>query len=295
MALLLSDEVDEVEVYDVLSAMAASLVENESHFMIPSVPDKEIMLKIGGKPPREIFYRKTATFMSSIPGIVSQKKCSCQFICRNALATIKCFSCATMDAYGTGYFCDLCFKSRHPWHRAPHIFADIEHDENIDHTIKVAHRRAEAVRYVKEGNELLERVRSQKMRVVKMGQVENVEISMQTVGRKTANLISRMRDLKLQLRKGILADENNSSSNDNNGGNSQSESTRIKKEKEEELLLIEREMAINLLKKVMKGFLIRKALSMLFVERTLRVWDPAAAKGDHPCIFITHDFTNVCC
>jgi hypothetical protein len=41
----------------------------------------------------------------------------------------------------------------------------IDNDENIEYTIKVAHRRAEAVRYEKEGRQILDMVKVQKRRL----------------------------------------------------------------------------------------------------------------------------------
>ena len=62
------EEDDPVELYDVLSAMASSLVETDSFFNVTTVPDRPVdnIKMLGGKPPREVFYNKTITFMTSL-------------------------------------------------------------------------------------------------------------------------------------------------------------------------------------------------------------------------------------
>ena len=135
-----------VEVYDVFAAMAESLVESQVLFQVPNVPDQVVPINIGGRPPREFFYRNTATYTTQLPPAILPKRCSCKFLCTGAAATIKCYSCSIFDPTGTGFFCDLCFQNRHPWYRVPHTFASIDEDENIEYTLKVAERRAQAAR-----------------------------------------------------------------------------------------------------------------------------------------------------
>ena len=62
------------------------------------------------KPPKEIFYRNSVTFMTVLPPPTMPKRCSCVYLCTGAKATIKCLSCAIYDPYRVGYFCDACFK-----------------------------------------------------------------------------------------------------------------------------------------------------------------------------------------
>ena len=62
------------------------------------------------KPPKEIFYRNSVTFMTVLPPPTVPKRCSCVYLCTGAKATIKCLSCAIYDPNRVGYFCDACFK-----------------------------------------------------------------------------------------------------------------------------------------------------------------------------------------
>jgi hypothetical protein len=66
-----SEEDEPVEVYDVLAAMASSLVETDAHFNVQVVPDKPVNLVVGGKPPREVFYNKSVTFMTQLVRMTS--------------------------------------------------------------------------------------------------------------------------------------------------------------------------------------------------------------------------------
>jgi hypothetical protein len=96
----------------------------------------------------------------------------------------------------------------------------IDNDENIEYTIKVAHRRAEAVRYEKEGRQILDMVKEQKRRLrcscrsnlYKHSSffrhkaninVDFAEDAAKTTGRKTIELISKMREMKSSLRDSI--------------------------------------------------------------------------------------------
>ena len=60
---------DVVGVYDVLAAMAESVVFTQSYFEVPFVPDRvtETSYFRPKKPPREIFYRTTSLFVTSVP------------------------------------------------------------------------------------------------------------------------------------------------------------------------------------------------------------------------------------
>jgi len=58
-----------------------------------------------------------------------------------------------------GYFCTACFNAKHPWYRVPHIFAEIDKDENIEYTLKIQDRCAKAARLEYEGTEVLNKAR----------------------------------------------------------------------------------------------------------------------------------------
>lgn len=97
---------------DMLMAMADSLVEKQPVAFTDKLiyQDKEIKFKIGGKPPREIFYRNTLTFMTKLPPPVPNKLCSCKYLCSTKSATpavIKCHSCAIYDPRGQSMFCQV--------------------------------------------------------------------------------------------------------------------------------------------------------------------------------------------
>ncbi len=114
---------DVIQVDDVLQSMAESLMEKQPKPFKPTAnfQDKKVIYKIGGRPPREIVYRKTSTFLTQLPPPVQGKVCSCKYLCEGSLATIKCHSCSIYDPRGCAFFCAVCFQSRHPWHRVPHI------------------------------------------------------------------------------------------------------------------------------------------------------------------------------
>jgi len=127
----------DIEPEDIFAAMAESLVETESLFRVKQMPDPADKTHIRLKPPREIFYRNTLTYTTKLPPPPVPKRCTCLYLCTGAVATIKCLSCTIYDVKKLGYFCKLCFDARHPWYRVPHIFADIDQDENIEYTLKV--------------------------------------------------------------------------------------------------------------------------------------------------------------
>lgn len=237
----------DVEVYDVLAAMASSLVEDNSLFRVPETRDRKVELRIGGKPPREIFYRKTELAMTKIPPPILPKRCTCKYLCTGAAAVIKCFSCTLFDPTGVGFFCALCFKNRHPWYRVPHMFVDIDNDENIEYTMKVAHFKAEAARYEAEGKEILVKLSGQQKRLDSIGNDEWVDTTMRVVGRRTMNLEKQLQN----LRHGLRAELRKSGAS-------------IEFTVDEATVLIQR---------VYKGFRIRKLVSLLYCERIVRVWD----------------------
>ena len=71
---------DVVGVYDVLAAMAESVVFTQSYFEVPFVPDRitETSYFRPKKPPREIFYRTTSLFVTSVPPPAERKRLSNQ-------------------------------------------------------------------------------------------------------------------------------------------------------------------------------------------------------------------------
>lgn len=190
---------DLVAMNEVLMAMADSVMEKQPKPFNPSLKfhDKKIDFKIGGKPPREIFYRKTVTFMTRLPPAVQRKLCNCQYICSGDVATIKCHSCAIYDPSGSSFYCTACYQSRHPWYRVKHINTPIKEDESIEHTLKIAHRMAEAARYEKEGVDLLSGLRAQIPALQFIADDEKVDDKLRVYGRRVVALedhVMRLRE-----------------------------------------------------------------------------------------------------
>ena len=110
---------DVVGLYDVLSAMAESVVFTQSYFEVPFVPDRitETSYFRPKKPPREIFYRTTSLFVTSVPPPPERKRCNCQINCKppGLFAMYRCLSCGLFDTTGVCLFCNECFQYTHPW------------------------------------------------------------------------------------------------------------------------------------------------------------------------------------
>jgi hypothetical protein len=187
---------------DILKSMAACLVQdNSSIYHVTTLPDRQPPeMDSIKKPPKEIFYRKTQLFATRVPGEVGPKRCSCQYLCTGAPAVIKCLSCVMYDPKGTGFFCKLCFDARHPWYRVPHIFNEIESDESIQHTLKVSHRRAEMVRYEKEGQELMKDLLKNKPKLDYVADDNRVSFNLKDAGYRTIALENQMREYRKKLR-----------------------------------------------------------------------------------------------
>ena len=160
---------DVVDMMDVLGAMAESVVFTQSYFEVPFVPDRvtDTSQFKPRRPPREIFYRNTSTFLTDIPPPAPPKRCNCQINCQppGGLATYRCLSCGLFETTSAAFFCNECFRYTHPWHRAPHIFTRLEDDEIIADTMAVAHRMAEVSRREVESDQM----RQQMKRVRQVG------------------------------------------------------------------------------------------------------------------------------
>lgn len=195
---------DIVDPSDMLLAMSSSLMEKQPKPFNPSYSFQDSvapgLLKIGGRPPREVFYRKTVTFMTKIPARVPSKVCSCKYVCEGGEATIICHSCSIYDINHAYYYCQSCFNARHPWYRLPHVFTDIENDESIQHTLKVAHRVSEVSRYELEGKNMLSNLRDEERRLRYIADDELVDNSLREYGRKAVALEEHISSLRLKLK-----------------------------------------------------------------------------------------------
>ena len=200
---------DEVACEDVLAAMAESVLTSISGdskvriFKVEQQKDREVSVSVGGKPPREIFYRKTVTFKQAFPNEVGRRRCSCASVCSGAVATIKCMSCKIYDPTGLGYFCDMCFRHSHPWYRVPHIYMDIGRDESVEQALRVAHRKAEIVRYQKDGRDTLANVMSVEPKLEYLADDLKIETDMRDAGRKITDTVNRILTFQDQLRKEV--------------------------------------------------------------------------------------------
>jgi len=198
------EEDDIVDPSDMLLAMSSSLMEKQPKPFNPSYSFQNSvapgLLKIGGRPPREVFYRKTITFMTKIPARVPFKVCSCKHVCDGHEATIICHSCSIYDINHAYYYCQSCFNSRHPWYRLPHVYTDIENDESIQHTLKVAHRVSEVSRYELEGKNMLSNLREEERRLRYIADDELVDNSLREYGRKAIALEEHISSLRMKLK-----------------------------------------------------------------------------------------------
>lgn len=103
---------DLVELNDVLYAMADSLMEKQPKVFKPILKfqDTKVTFKIGGKPPREVFYRNTSTFITQLPPMIPFKPCSCKYLCTGSPAIILCHSCSLYYPENTAWYCQACFE-----------------------------------------------------------------------------------------------------------------------------------------------------------------------------------------
>ncbi len=199
---------DVVNFNDVLMSMVESLVEKQPVAFTDTLvyQDAAIKFKIGGKPPREIFYRNTLTFMTKLPPAVQTKLCSCKYLCVGAPAEIKCHSCSIYDPKGMSFFCQDCFDAYHPSHRVPHLFVSIDKDEYIPHTLKVSHRIAEANRYEKEGGDMLTHLRGEYKRLNFVADDASIDDKMRIFGRRALVLEDELQALRSRLQKDIYGE-----------------------------------------------------------------------------------------
>lgn len=197
----------EIECDDILRSMASCLIEdNTAVFHVEALPDAEPpSFEASKKPPKEIFYRKTQLFTTAIPAAVGPKRCTSQYLCTGAPATIKCLSCVMYDPKNLGFFCKACFDSRHPWYRVPHIFEDINKDESVAHTLKVSHRRAEMHRFTEEGKDEYESLMKNQPKLDYIADDDRVANNLKDAGFRSMALEKRMRDFRRNIRKDILS------------------------------------------------------------------------------------------
>ncbi|KAJ1442696.1 hypothetical protein B484DRAFT_414693, partial [Ochromonadaceae sp. CCMP2298] len=222
------------EPLDVLLSMTASLMERQPKAFDPVygiVGDKQHTLRVGGKPPREVFYRNTETFMTPMPPPMAPKLCTARFMCQEvrrggqggqggqgaqgaqggqkggegAPATVVCYSCAVYAPGRAAYYCQACFDARHPWYRSPHISRPIEVDEGVEHTLKSSHNRAEANRYAAEGVQVLDRLRQEKPKLAYVADDEKIDAQLGTYGRELLKFEKSVLSLRANLQQDLAS------------------------------------------------------------------------------------------
>lgn len=259
---------DECTMEMVLQSMADSLMNVEHLFVVPYHEEIEPVCKVGGRPPREVFYRNTLTFATKIPLAVSARRCTSQYVCHGAKATIKCMSCALYDPNGVGFFCELCFKAQHPWYRVPHVYMSINNEESVKHQLKVAHRIAEVTRYERESQDVLKKVENMKPNLTFVADDIQVEANIQVAGHKILNLEDKMRE----IRTGIRHEIRESAHTDILNGNHVRKALNVLKK----LTSFDAEAIVSI-QKTFRGYRLRKSISLSFIERLVRIWDPNQA------------------
>jgi len=245
-----------VEPEDVLLAMSQNLVETHALYKVPQMDDPPIYTKGTIKPPKEVFYRKTTTFATQVPPAPQPRRCSCQFLCTGARAEVKCMTCSLYDVTGNGYYCQACFTHRHPWFRAPHVWTVIEKDESIEYMLSIQNRKAEALRYAQEGMDLMEKLDSYQKQLDYVGDDIKIDKEIFNAGRNAQSMEERLIEMRHKLR------------DDLRFGYGHSEG-KVNFDDTEASIFIQR---------CWRGYMSRKAVSLLYVERFYRVYDHHAGK-----------------
>ena len=271
---------DTVQPDEMLLAMAHNLVETHNLYKVPEMEDPPIYVKDAIKPPKEVFYRKTMLFATKVPPPPRPRRCSCQFVCTGAAADIKCMTCSLYDVTGNGYYCQACFNLRHPWYRIPHIWSLIAQDESIEYQLSVQHRKAEAIRYAKEGTELLDRLHSYGKQLDYVGDDVKIDDELITAGRKAQGMEEQLIEMRHKLRDDLRfgyghrhhKDKEDSKMIDNNG------ESKLNNDFDNSKVDFDDHEASVFLQRCYRGYMVRKSISLLFVERFYRVYDRHAGR-----------------
>jgi len=246
----------ELDVNDVLEAMASTLVKKGQyvyHVDVQPDPLPKSQETAEKAPPRGVFYRNTSTFATQLPPPVLPKRCSCQYLCTGAKAVVKCLSCAMYDPKRVGFFCKLCYDARHPWYRVDHVYIDISLDESIDYAIKVAHRRAEMIRFERDGTDLLGKVKALGPVMAYVADDFKVESQLKTAGHTATKLETRINAFRRSLRDDVRK-----------GG------VKVPPNADE---------AAILLCKTFRGWAVRRSLSGHFLQRLRQIKHPTSGKN----------------
>ena len=242
-----SDDLDD-EIFDVLSAMSAQLVTEKPFYESKGDNYNQyehslIVPKKVEKPSSDVFYRDTALYTNKLPQAILSKKCFCKYACENANATISCFSCAIYEVNNQAYYCDDCFKARHPWYRVQHYYESIDNDEDITYNLKLSKQSANFKRVEYESKQIHNTLQAQYPKLVSI-QDHKVDDKLRHVGR---NLVKN-----------------------------ETKIVELKDNYENEVETLRKQYHIKIAIKIQsfyRGHLARRTVSLIYTERTLCVWD----------------------
>jgi hypothetical protein len=193
-----------VGVMDLLNAMSQSLLDvKEEEKKVIIKDNKKFHLKTQGRPPKQIFYRDSIVMQSKPPPVYKKERCTTRFVCHGALATIKCLTCAMTDPAGVGYYCNACFKQKHPWYRVEHIHTEIEQSENIRNSQKLQDAQLEKSRQVIDGQNTLGKLRTQLKNLDYVEDDIKVDTEIRSVARRSVQLETKLASMRRQLRSDV--------------------------------------------------------------------------------------------
>lgn len=194
-----------VGVMDILNAMSQSLLDvKEEEKKVVNADKKKFHIKTQGRPPKQIFYRDTIVCQSKPPPVHKKERCTTKFVCLGSLATIKCLTCAMTDPAGTGYYCDACFKHKHPWYRVEHIHTAIGESENIHNSQQLQDAQLERSRQLLDGHNTAGKIRNQ-ISVLKdvVSDDLKVDTEIRSVARRSVQLENKLAKLRRELRSDV--------------------------------------------------------------------------------------------
>eukprot|EP00603_Paraphysomonas_imperforata_P007089 CAMPEP_0114418898 /NCGR_PEP_ID=MMETSP0103-20121206/3741_1 /TAXON_ID=37642 ORGANISM="Paraphysomonas imperforata, Strain PA2" /NCGR_SAMPLE_ID=MMETSP0103 /ASSEMBLY_ACC=CAM_ASM_000201 /LENGTH=358 /DNA_ID=CAMNT_0001587285 /DNA_START=33 /DNA_END=1106 /DNA_ORIENTATION=+ len=242
-----------VGVMDLLSAMSQSLLDVQEEEKKVIIKDtKKFHLKTQGRPPKQIFYRDSIVIQSKPPPVHKKELCTTRFVCHGALATIKCLTCAMTDPAGVGYYCNACFKQKHPWYRVEHIHTEIDQSENIRNSQKLQDSQLEKSRQLIDGQNTLDRLRQQLTKLDEVSDDIKVDTEIRGVARRSVQLETKLASMRRELRKDVRG----------KGG---------------VITLNDDEAAVKV-QRIYRGYRLRGLISAAYAMRTVRVLDKDSGK-----------------
>ena len=198
------EDEDIVGMMDVLNAMSQSLLDvKEEEKKVFNTDMKQFKIKTQGRPPKQIFYRDTIVLQSKPPPEHKKERCTTKFVCHGSLATIKCLTCAMTDPAGVGYYCNACFKQKHPWYRVDHIHTDIEQSENIRNSQKLQDSQLEQSRQLIDGQNTVGKIKNQIAMLKTVSDDLKVDTEIRSVARRSVQLETKLAKLRRELRSDV--------------------------------------------------------------------------------------------